>query len=327
MKQEEPGQPVVGDQAELLAQPLAGLGHQAGAGVAAVELCAAHAFEHCLGRLAGVGEVGVAVAQIAGEVEAAAVGHLGGPQLSLGREEGGRLGRRAQHRLVVSPPLGLAGIQRGVAPDRYQGVLQERAPQRVGVHVPGACNAHPQGGGELCQEPVSAGIAAPVGPVQLDGEAVLPEHPAKPAGDALGVTQPAASHQPGDGTVARAAREAVQPLGVALDLGERRPRDAAVVVVGGGDQPAQVAIPLLVLGQERQVGAVVQGQLAPGDGPKPRLVGGVGVLERSRQAVVVGQRERLVAERGRPDRHLLRLRCAVQKRVTGVSVEFRVNHD
>jgi hypothetical protein len=47
-------------------------------------------------------------------------------------------------------------------------------------------------------------------------------------------------------------------------------------------------------------------------------------LERAVDAVVIGQRERLVAELGRTCRKLLRLRCPVEERVGGMTVQLDV---
>ncbi len=173
--------------------------------------------------------------------------------------------------------------------------------------VAGRNRPHPQPVGQLGEQPVAAGVAARVRALQLDGEPVAAEHRPQPQGQLLGLAQAALGHRPGEDAVAGAARQAVQAVGVPGDLVERRHGSAAVAGVGGGDQPAQVAIAGGVLDQQGEVGAAGQRDLGAGDGPQAGLAGGVGERQRPAQAVVVGQRDRLVAERRRPLGQLLGL--------------------
>ena len=173
--------------------------------------------------------------------------------------------------------------------------------------VAGRDRPHPQPVGQLGQQPVAAGVAARERALQLDAEAVAAEDRPQLQGQLLGLAQPALGHRPGEDAVAGAARQAVQAVGVPGDQVERRRGSTAVAGVGGGDQPAQVAIARCVLDEQGEVGAVVQGDLGAGDGPQAGLAGGVGEGQRSAQAVVVGQRHRLVAERRRPLGQLLGL--------------------
>ena len=60
--------------------------------------------------------------------------------------------------------------------------------------------------------------------------------------------------------------------------------------------------------------------------PNAEVLRRVRELERAVDAVVVGERERLVPELGRARRELLRLRRAVEERVRGMRVELGVRH-
>ena len=92
----------------------------------------------------------------------------------------------------------------------------------------------------------------------------------------------------------------------------------------GGEQPAEVRVALRGLDEQRDVRASVEGDLRPGDRPDAEVLRRVRELERAVDAVVVGERERLVAELRRPGRQLLRLRRAVEERVGGVRVKLDV---
>ena len=74
------------------------------------------------------------------------------------------------------------------------------------------------------------------------------------------------------------------------------------------------------------MGAVRERHLRPGDRPDAEVLRRVRELERAVDAVVVGERERLVPELRRARRELLRLRRAVEERVRAVRVEFGVRH-
>ena len=165
-------------------------------------------------------------------------------------------------------------------------------------------------------------------PLQLDPEALAAEGLAQAAAEALAAGGVAALPGAGKGTVPGAAGEADEPLGVGLDLLQRRPGRGggaggvvAGVGVGGSEQPAEVAIPRRRFDQQRQMHelrillrstgrfrhhgcafrpvdlgrAEGDGQLGAGDRAQRELLAGVGELARSPDAVVVGQRQRRVA--------------------------------
>ena len=70
----------------------------------------------------------------------------------------------------------------------------------------------------------------------------------------------------------------------------------------------------------------VDRHLRPGDRPDTGVLRGVGELERAVDAVVVGQRERRVAELGGLRDELLRMRRAVEERVRGMAVQLHIAH-
>ena len=67
--------------------------------------------------------------------------------------------------------------------------------------------------------------------------------------------------------------------------------------------------------------------LCAGDRPHAEVLRRVRELERAVDAVVVGERERLVAELRRAGRELLRLRRPVKEGVGRVRVQLDVRHD
>ena len=97
---------------------------------------------------------------------------------------------------------------------------------------------------------------------------------------------------------------------------------------GVGEEPAEVG----VAARRTRRGAVTwtrlgrEGHLGAGDRPHAERLRRVGELERAVDAVVVGQRERRVAELGRPHGKLLGQRGAVEERVRRVAVELDVGH-
>ena len=175
----------------------------------------------------------------------------------------------------------------------------------------------------LEQAPVAGAVAAPQRPLQLDAQAGpaerLVEHPAALQRDALvGVHERA---------VARAARQADEPLGALAQRGQRGARDEAVARVRGGEQLREVAVARARLHEQRDVEGpvlVLDGQLAAGDGPHAQRPGRVRELERAAEVVVIGQRERAVALLVRLRGQLLRPRRAVEEGVGRVAVELRV---
>ena len=132
--------------------------------------------------------------------------------------------------------------------------------------------------------------------------------------------------------MAGAAGEADEPLGVLGDErgGGRGGQQVALPALGPGagvrvgEDPAEVLVAAPALAEKRDVGVVLERDLRAGDRAQPEVLGGVGELERAVDAVVVGERERVVAELGGARGELLRQRRAVEERVRRVRVQLDV---
>ena len=164
--------------------------------------------------------------------------------------------------------------------------------------------------GEVAQERVPARIAALERPLQLDVEALRPEG----AGKRGGRVRVAHSE-----ALPRAAREAHEPLVQLREQGRvergwQQPLpSAACRRVRRGQQPAEVCVSLGRLDEQRHVRTAEESHLGAGDRPDADELRRVGELERAEDALVVGERERLVAELRRPQRQLLRVRGTVEE--------------
>ena len=180
------------------------------------------------------------------------------------------------------------------------------------MHVPGDDGLRADMCGEVAQEPVAVGVAALERSLQLHVEAV-----AEGPGELDGCVR-VADAEPG----ARAAGEADEPL---ARLGEQRgiergrehlrsllrPRPR----VRRGQQPAEIRVARGRLDEQRHMRAVDERHLRAGERPHPDELGRLGELERAVDPVVVGQRERLVAELRRPQGQLFGMGSAVQERI------------
>jgi hypothetical protein len=115
--------------------------------------------------------------------------------------------------------------------------------------------------------------------------------------------------------VPRAAGEADEAL-IALDEFRERQRGLEPVVrVREGQQSTEVHVAPWRLDKQRQVGAALERHLSARDRPHAEGFRRMRELERAVDAVVVGERERLVAELRSPDHELLWLRRAVKERI------------
>ena len=150
---------------------------------------------------------------------------------------------------MVAAPLLLAGLERGVLADGDEHVLEQAAAARVGMDVAGDHRLETELAREPAQGGVSALVAAFVGTLQLDEEALPPEGAGKLAG---GVRLAHAEPVPG---AAREADEAFVSLDQLLNRKSRcsqlplppgrsrvrvRAREQAteVRVAAGGSRPA-----------------------------------------------------------------------------------------
>src|SRR5262249_3380478 len=85
--------------------------------------------------------------------------------------------------------------------------------------------------------------------------------------------------------------------------------------VRSGQQPAEVGVARGRLDEQRYVRTARECHLRAGDRPDAERLGRLRELQRAVDPVVVGQRERAVAELGRADREILRRRGAVEERI------------
>src|SRR5215216_5603630 len=244
-----------------------------------------------------VREVRIAVAELLGQVELAALRDSrraldGG---AVEREAVEDLLRRPEERLVVPTPLRLRALQRGAVPDRDQRVLQPRPRQVVSVDVTRHDRPDLQRLGEVAQLRVAPDVASLEGPLELDEEAL----------GAKGLREP----RRGARVLHREAEEAVVQL-LEDRLVERRLQRRLALLRPGvrvrrRQEPAEVRVAARTLDEERDVRAVGEGDLRSGDRPHPERLRRLRELERAVDPVVVGERKRLVAELSRPDRQLL----------------------
>ena len=327
MEQEEPREAELADQGQLLVE--AGAGEALVAvrvPVAVGEGPVADARELDVRGLGAVGEVRVAVAELLGEVEAEPVG-----QLDRARDGACVVGEALEHRrrgpedaLAVAAPLGLACLERAAVADRDEHVLQQRPPRVVGVRIAGDDRLDPERLREVAERRVTARVAALERALELDEEPS-----AERAGKAGGRVR-VAHGEP----VAGAAGEADEALVQLLEqrLVERGlagfvlPPGRPCVRPGGREQPAEVRVALRRLDEQRDVRAAGERDLGAGDRPHAERLGGVRELERAVDTVVIGERERLVAELGGGRSELLGLRGPVQERVRRVGMELDVAH-
>ena len=188
------------------------------------------------------------------------------------------------------------------------------------MNVPGADGRNAEGGGELLEGGVAAGIAAFVWALELDVER---------ARECL--REPGGAVRVGDGEpVARAAGKADEAFGVLGDEhgGRSRREQVALPSLGPGagvcvgEDPAEVLVAAAALAEERDMGAALERHLGAGDRAQAERFRGLGELERAVDAVVVGQRERVVAERDGTCGKLLGQRGSVQERVGRVRVQL-----
>jgi hypothetical protein len=115
--------------------------------------------------------------------------------------------------------------------------------------------------------------------------------------------------------VARAAGKTHEAVGA---LGERLQRQGGLEPIVGVrfcQQPTEVRVPRRRLDEQGHMTAALERHLRAGDRPHAESLRRVRELERAVDAVVVGERERLVAELRSPDHELLWLRCPVEERI------------
>ena len=95
---------------------------------------------------------------------------------------------------------------------------------------------------------------------------------------------------------------------------------------GGGEEAAEVSVAPLVLAEEGEVMARLQGDLGAGDRAQASGAGAPSELHRPADAVVVGEGEGIVAQPARPQHQPLDVRGAFEEGEVGVAVEFGARH-
>ena len=220
---------------------------------------------------------------------------------------------------AVGAPQRLARLERQVVAARHEGVLERGSRRCVGVDVAARHAAQAQPRGERGERAVAGSVSGEEGALQLDAQSFAAE----------GLAQP-----PHAGFVVHAllgaAGQANQALGMRADRLERNgrrdrlPGAFAGMGVGERQQAAEIAPATLGGDQQRQVAAVGEAQLGAVDRAQPQSAGGMRKLHRAVDAVMVGQRERLMAELERGGGELLGQRGAVKEGVGGVAVELDV---
>jgi len=225
--------------------------------------------------------------------------------------------------LPVPAALPLAAVERGAVADGNEHVLERCAPRVMGVHVARHDRGHAEHAGEVPQRCVAAHVAALVGTLELDVEALGAEGPGE-VGGGVGI-----AHAEAAAGTAREAHEALVQLLKERGLERRLPQLRLVsrwprACMGGGEEPAEVRVAALALDEEGDVRAAPERHLRARDRADAERLGGVGELERPVDAVVIGERERAVAELRGADDELLGLRGPVEERVGRMAVELDV---
>ena len=140
MEEEEPGEPELVDQLQLLFEPRAGFAAElVPLGIAILESTVADLCELDDRGLWTVREVRVAITELFRHVELQPLGELDGARnrSSVLRKPLRHLGRGEQHTFVVAAAFGLAAVERAAVTDRDEDVLQPCAPWLVRVNVAG----------------------------------------------------------------------------------------------------------------------------------------------------------------------------------------------
>ena len=326
MQQEEAGEPQLADHPQLLLQPPPRLRRARACRRSGRRSARRRARRACGRRL--VLRARIAVAVVAGEVERAAAppaARSRPPRPGARRTAVSHLARRPQHRLPVAPPRSDSVSSSDAAqPDRDERILERRAGGIVGMDVAGRHAWHPQPLGESRQPAVAGQVVAPQRALELDPEAIAAEGGRRAAARAPRQTElpeadgrpPARSKIPASAPSRAQPERQTSPLGAALERFERerggegsrarapgRVRRAPPSAAGrdcASPRPTRPA------GSGGNAVRPSDRQLRADDRPDPERLGRLGELHRAPDAVVVGDRERLVALRCRRRGELVR---------------------
>ena len=203
-----------------------------------------------------------------------------------------------------------------------EGVLEGRARGAWAWTLPLATQRSSRRARERGERAVAGAVAGEERALQLDAQALAAEGLAQRAHARLVVDAALRAAASGSGAPRRARRS---PRSETAG-GEGSRGRSRVWAWASVSRRQRLRQPRSLGDQQRQVAAVVEGQLGAVDRPQPDRAGGVGELHRAVDAVVVGQRERAVAQLERGGGELLGQRGAVEERVGGVAVELGVGH-
>ena len=192
------------------------------------------------------------------------VGHLGDAAavadgVALVREERRHLGRRLHVELVGLELEAARRVEVVAGPDAEQDVMGLGLVLADVVQVIGHDQGQPDLRRQAQELTVEPGLLGEAVVLELQEEAVLAEDLAVAAGDRAGQLPVVDLERLGD-LAAQAGDQADQALAVAREVLEVDPRLVVVAVdVGVGDQPAQVLVAGVVLGQQDEVEGLAVG--------------------------------------------------------------------
>ena len=329
VEEEEPCELEPADQLQLAVEACARLGLQqtVASAVPLAKRLVADRAQLLDRRVSTVREVGIAVAELLGEVERQPLGENAGAlrRRSVDPVEAlDHLGRRAEHGLPISSPLALAPVERRAVANRDERVLEQCPPPRVRVDVPRRDRLHPEVLGKVAERRMTTRVASLVRSLELDEEPLAAERRGEP-----GCATRVVVREP----VPRAAGETDEPFVQLGDGLERRGRreEHAVLFPGrtgarmcSGEDPTEVRVALTALAEQRDVTATFEGHFRPGDRPDTGERSGVRELERAVDAVVIGERKRRVSELDGSRNQLLGMRRTVEERVRRMAVQLDV---
>ena len=288
VEQQEAGQVEMLDQPELLPEALLDLlGHRP---VAPRRRLVAEPTQVALGRIAvRHGGVRQGVAEIGAEIEGALLRDtegVGDGLWPLG-EEPCHLVTGLQVEVVVGPQVRQRLVYGGVEPCGDQRVLEARAFRDVVVDVVRGDHRHTGLRREPGQPPVPVSVAVQEVLLELHVHRVPAVPVDVPLQEHAGLAGPSIRRHAREMSSAPAGQQddSVRVKGKVRGV---EPRVPAVGCIGDSEEPRYVRVPLPGAGEQREPGAVVEGQLAAGDGPDVQAVGEPGEFQCAAQ-VRVGQ--------------------------------------
>ena len=320
MQEEEAGQPERGDHPQLLLQARARRGAVRVAGrIALLEALRAQLGQRAVGLR--VLRARVAVAEVLREVEGQPVGQRArlGDRARVVLEARRHRRRGGEHVGEVAAAHRLRGIERGVVAQGDEGVLQRRPRARVRVDVARGHGRHAEAAGQLGEAAVARAVVAVEGALELDPQVVGAE-------DACSSRRsPGSSWTPWRAQPLRQTSPAACCSSVASgttgggSLLSRSCSCAAVTIRQRLRQPVASSTSSVTW---RPSSSAIS---APWIARSPRLAADCANSIEPHRPVVVGERERVVAELDRRPHQLVRERGPVEEGEGGVGMELDVH--